>query len=208
MATDGLFAANCHFYKYLCSYDWFNDEIRKDFRLYYDDFVNIAAEGGIMDQLLEEYRPLFDRNYTTAGWNVGRYWVNVQKYPLPTYEENVAYLRDWLTERVKWLDEYYPPLDESGFSFIRGDVNGDNEVTISDVTDIQKRLADMETPSFNERAADVDDNGLDISDATAIQRYLAEYENIYHIGETVTFTEPTTQPTSRDPYELPFIPNY
>lgn len=89
-------------------------------------------------------------------------------------------------------------------SYIRGDTDCDGVVTICDVTEIQRSLADLATPSFDKRAADVNGDGLNISDATQIQRYLAEYENIYHIGETVTVTEPTT----RDSYELPFVPNY
>ncbi|MBQ6152380.1 MAG: dockerin type I repeat-containing protein [Ruminococcus sp.] len=81
-------------------------------------------------------------------------------------------------------------------SYIRGDADGDGHVTIMDVTCIQKKLAEIPTPSFDERAADVDGDGLNITDATQIQRYLAEYENTFKIGETVIYDE----------YELPFIP--
>ena len=96
-------------------------------------------------------------------------------------------------------------------SYIRGDANGDGHVTIMDATVIQRRLAEIPTPSFDERAADVDGDGLNITDATQIQRYLAEFDNIYHINETVTIPDPTTpQPTTpqptRDPYELPVVP--
>ena len=95
-------------------------------------------------------------------------------------------------------------------SFLRGDADGDGEVTIMDATLIQRRLAEIPTPSFDERAADVDGDGLNITDATQIQRYLAEFENIHHINETVTIPDPTTpQPTApqptRDPYELPVV---
>lgn len=102
-------------------------------------------------------------------------------------------------------------------NYIRGDADGDGEVTIRDATTIQRRLVEIPTPSFDERAADVDGDGLNITDATSIQRYLAQFENIYHIDETVTVPDPTTpqpttpQPTTpqptRDPYELPFVPN-
>ena len=97
-------------------------------------------------------------------------------------------------------------------SYIRGDADGDGEVTIRDATVIQRTLADIPTASFFEKAADVDGDGLNIIDVTAIQRYLAGFENIHHINETVTVPDPTeTQPTTprptTDPYELPFIPN-
>ena len=96
-------------------------------------------------------------------------------------------------------------------SYLRGDADGDGEVTIMDATVIQRRLVELPTPNFDERAADVDGDGLNITDATWIQRYLAEFENIHHINETVTIPDPTTpQPTApqptRDPYELPVVP--
>ena len=185
-ASDGLSAANCHLYRYLCSCDWFNEEVHKAFRLYYDDFADLAAEGGMIDRLLDEYRPLFDRNYTDAGWNVSKWWVNVQKKPLSTYDENVGYLRGWLSDRVGWLNEYYPPIDEPIVVYVRGDADGDGAVTILDATAIQRKLAELATASFNEAAADVDGDGLNIIDATKIQRYLAEFENIYHINEPVS----------------------
>ena len=69
---------------------------------------------------------------------------------------------------------------------IRGDANGDGIVNISDVTAIQRHLAELEYLNGDRlKAADVNGGGLDISDATEIQMYLAENENIYHIGETV-----------------------
>ena len=101
-------------------------------------------------------------------------------------------------------------------SYLRGDADGDGVVTIRDATTIQRRLVEIPTPSFDERAADVDGDGLNITDATSIQRYLAQFENIYHIDETVTIPDPTTpqptmpQPTTpqptREPYELPVVP--
>ena len=95
-------------------------------------------------------------------------------------------------------------------SYLRGDADADGVVTIRDATTIQRRLVEIPTPSFDERAADVDGDGLNITDATSIQRYLAEFDNIYHINETVTIPNPTTpQPTvpqpTRDPYELPVV---
>lgn len=95
-------------------------------------------------------------------------------------------------------------------SYLRGDADGDGEVTIADATVIQRTLANIPTASFFKKAADVDGDGLNIMDVTNIQRYLAEFDNIYHINETVTVPDPTTpQPTTpqptRDPYELPVV---
>ena len=65
---------------------------------------------------------------------------------------------------------------------IIGDADGDNAVTIHDVTAIQRCLAQLDTLS-EEDAADVDGNGsVTITDATLIQMYLAEYDDEYGIG--------------------------
>lgn len=57
-----------------------------------------------------------------------------------------------------------------------GDVDMDGEVTISDVTLIQKNLVDIESLTEEaEHLADVDKNGtVNIDDATLIQKFLAE----------------------------------
>lgn len=95
-------------------------------------------------------------------------------------------------------------------NYLRGDADGDGVVTISDVTAIQRHLADLEhLSSANLQAADVDGNGLDITDATKIQRFLAEFENLYHIGEWVNGenAQPTTYWIKPGNNELPFIQN-
>ena len=102
------------------------------------------------------------------------------------------------------------PVSAAG-SYLRGDADGDGEVTIADATVIQRTLANIPTPYIDKKAADVDGDGMNITDATNIQRYLAGFENTYHIDETVTVPDPTTpQPTTpqptRDPYELPVVP--
>ena len=183
--TKGLFAAQCHLYRYLCSCDWFNDEIRKTLRLYYDDVAGIAAEGGVIDRLLDEYRPLFDRNYSTAGWRVNKWWVNVQKKPLPTYDENVGYLRSWLCARVDWLAGYYKP-EEATPAYILGDADNDGIVNVIDATAIQRHLAYLSTKQYHEKAADADeDNYVTILDASMIQRYLVELPSNERIGTTI-----------------------
>lgn len=78
-------------------------------------------------------------------------------------------------------DAYYDIYSGTGGSIIlritpiRGDVNGDAEVDITDATDIQYALAQLEefTPA-QERNADVDGDGqMSIKDVTRIQKYLA-----------------------------------
>ena len=67
---------------------------------------------------------------------------------------------------------------------ILGDADGDGEVTISDVTCIQRALAEWTDSSCSEKAADIDGNGkLEITDATLLQQWLAEMNVAYSIGE-------------------------
>lgn len=73
-------------------------------------------------------------------------------------------------------------------SYLLGDADGDDEVTVIDVTLIQRNLASFAVPeTFNDKAADVDgDDKVTILDATFIQRYLADMSVPYQIGETIS----------------------
>lgn len=69
---------------------------------------------------------------------------------------------------------------------IRGDADGDGEVTILDATAIQRHLAELETEKYTEAAADADSDGyVTVMDATAIQRYIAELPTNEGIGKKV-----------------------
>ena len=65
-----------------------------------------------------------------------------------------------------------------------GDANGDGYVNISDVTDIQRAVAEMDTlDDLRKKAADINGDGVvTIDDATFLQTYLAEFETAYPIG--------------------------
>ena len=69
-------------------------------------------------------------------------------------------------------------------TYYNGDADGDNIISIMDVTTIQRLLKNLcdDTYGLIEIRADVDQKGLNISDAVAIQRYLAKLGNPYRIG--------------------------
>ena len=70
--------------------------------------------------------------------------------------------------------------------FIYGDVNQDGEVTVKDVTYIQKGLAEIHYVNAVQRfLADPDNEGFSIKNATAIQKYLAQYETKTPWGEEI-----------------------
>ncbi len=70
-------------------------------------------------------------------------------------------------------------------SVLLGDANGDGYVNISDVTDIQRVVAEMDTfDDLRQKAADINGDGVvTIDDATFLQTYLAEFGTAYPIGE-------------------------
>ena len=70
-------------------------------------------------------------------------------------------------------------------SVLLGDANGDGYVNISDVTDIQRAVAEMDTlDDLCKKAADINGDGVVmIDDATFLQTYLAEFGTAYPIGE-------------------------
>ena len=72
-------------------------------------------------------------------------------------------------------------------SVLLGDANGDGYVNISDVTDIQRVVAEMDTfDDLRQKAADINGDGVvTIDDATFLQTYLAEFETAYPIGDVV-----------------------
>lgn len=71
-----------------------------------------------------------------------------------------------------------PPTEP--LSDLVGDVDSDGRVTITDVTSIQRYLAELESLT-EEQLALADTNGdgeINIADATHVQMYLAEYDGI------------------------------
>ena len=64
-------------------------------------------------------------------------------------------------------------------SHVRGDADGDRNVTIIDATTIQRKLAGLANASYNKFGADADNDGtVTIMDATRIQRVLAKLSDI------------------------------
>lgn len=89
---------------------------------------------------------------------------------------------------------------------ILGDANADGSVTISDVTCIQRKLAELPLDSsYSALAADVNGNDeIDIADATLIQMWLVEAETSYPIGEPIDLpVETTCEPTTEAPTASP-----
>ena len=89
--------------------------------------------------------------------------------------------------RDREVEVNYGNLDEA--LPLLGDTNQDGIVTISDVTAIQRVLAELESFSdLQMLLADANQDGeVNITDATTIQKYLAEFDIPYPIGKPVAY---------------------
>lgn len=178
--TENLYCNHKNMYRFLCKHSWFNDEVRKVYLKYYNAFENAGAEGGLLDTAKETYGDVLTRNSTEAGWYAGKWWINNMGKPLLTYDQNYNYLKDWCAKRSTWLSNWFD------VAYLKGDVSKDMQITVDDVTEIQRLLAEFDTdnPGSVKIRGDVNGDGrVNISDATDIQRYLAEVENPYNIGD-------------------------
>ncbi|MDR0914647.1 MAG: starch-binding protein [Oscillospiraceae bacterium] len=82
-------------------------------------------------------------------------------------------------------------------SYVIGDANGDNKVTVDDATEIQKHLAKVKSITGTALlAANADEeSGVTVADVTLIQKYLAHFEKTGNVGEPAGGGEITTDPT-------------
>lgn len=71
-----------------------------------------------------------------------------------------------------------------------GDTNMDGAVTVSDVTEIQRVIAQLnaDKKGYIKLLGDVNGGGLDITDATELQKYLADFKTEYPINKKLIST--------------------
>ena len=88
-------------------------------------------------------------------------WPNY--YIADNFEEEIAFLKQWLIERIQWMDQQldFDPDAENG------DVNGDGEVSIADVNALIDFI--MSGVPITESRADVNGDGeVNIADVNAL----------------------------------------
>lgn len=179
--TDGIMQADKNFYRFLTGKDWFQTEVKRVYAQHYDYIENISADGGRLDALRTENQALFDHNFSV--WNVNRWWLNYQKPPLRTYDDNFNFLKTWCAERHLWLSDYYGLYR---YSYLCGDSDGNGKVDILDVTLIQRVIANVQSDDDGMIAlrSSLSGDTFDITDATYLQRYIAQMPIPYPINET------------------------
>lgn len=115
------------------------------------------------------YSETINRNYTEAGWSASKWWINIQRQPDRTYEENYSFLKNWLYERNLWFEDYLEPFVRE---YLIGDADGNGVINIEDVTSIQRILAGLERNPNAEIRGNVVNDMLSIVDVTEIQNIL------------------------------------
>lgn len=182
--TEDLYCDAKHFYASLCKYGWFFDAVRKVYLNNREYLGRIGAEDGMADSLYTAFQSPIERNFssTGAGWHTYAYYAGLNRRPSANYAENLSYLKNWCYERAAWLNGYFT---EDVTSYIIGDADSDNILSIMDATMIQRVLASAPEEKLDRVAADADcDSGLTIFDATRIQMCLADFSSDY-VGETI-----------------------
>ena len=177
--TDGLLAHNKNIYKFITDKQWFNDETAHVYNKHFDFFKYIYSDGGLMDSVKNEYSAVFERNYSAGVGKVSQSWINIQKKPLATYDENYDFLKNWYKERNEWLSEHF------GVPYVlTGDADGSGYVDTVDATYLCRAVILATGEAINKAASDVDEDGeVTVVDATFIQRYDAKLPIPHKIGE-------------------------
>jgi len=178
-SSQGVYADK-NLFVYLADKSWFKEIVKNEYEEHYDFFAHIHTDGGVLDTLRSTYTATIDRNYGEAGWRASKWWINIQRQPDKTYDENYAFLKNWLAERCDWFEEYFEPFYRE---YIIGDTDGNGEVDICDATHIQRILAEFYYDSNYVIRGNVTGDELSIIDVTEIQRYLVGFKNMYSIGE-------------------------
>ena len=99
----------------------------------------------------------------------GKYiWPN---YHIPSsYDDEIAFLKQWITDRIAWMDQQ---LGYEPEHYIRGDVNGDGTVSISDISCLIDYLLGGDTSQLNLQSADCNnDSSITIADVSFLIDYL------------------------------------
>jgi hypothetical protein len=81
------------------------------------------------------------------------------------FEEEIAYIKQWLVRRVRWMDV---ELDYEG-EVLHGDVNGDWEVSLGDVGALINIILGSNASEATRHRADVNGDGeLNLSDINTL----------------------------------------
>ena len=123
-----------------------------------DGYYDLLADNAELNYLLWPYIRVGDPA------NADHVWINTD------YDDVVADMKTWMTQRLANMEERFAPRFEPG------DANHDGKADSTDAVLIVRKLAGYDVPDFHEDTADFNGDGkADSTDAVLIVRKLAGY---------------------------------
>ena len=101
-------------------------------------------------------------NRNSRAWPKWGQYVWPNYYVSQNFQDEISFLKSWLNDRLEWMDEQW------GFdpnALLRGDINGDGRVDVSDVNIVINIMLGKDSDDNYAGNPDInDDNRVDISD--------------------------------------------
>ncbi|MDF2945105.1 MAG: hypothetical protein K0S01_3963 [Herbinix sp.] len=102
-STEGTWALS-GWYELLMNYDFFKQLVANKFDLVEDSFKQIYSDGGVIDQLVHQYKDALERNYCNTYWDLTKTYSRYEREtPDDTYIGNTEFLKNWLRKRNEWV---------------------------------------------------------------------------------------------------------
>ena len=143
---------------------WFKDAVMAKWNTLYGDSKTtdlLALLTTKIDALATEIAQTQADNYASTA-NGGAGWTLEGEYSAA-----VKAIKDYLTQRFEYLDTKFKELAAS--STRKGDINGDGEVNVADVTTLVDYILGKNPTNCDESACDINgDNEINVSDVTSL----------------------------------------
>ena len=151
----------------------YTSQRRKRWTEYREGNVRLDRVLATIDSLANEVTAFGAEERNSKAWPRWGVWLWPNYYVSNSYQEEIDYIKNWITERIEWIDERYgyeaPPLPPPDPVYYRGDVNGDQQVNIADINVLVDIIMGGEHPDDVLARADVnEDLEINIADISVI----------------------------------------
>lgn len=119
-SAEGFWAYDVNWYQWLCKDEYFMNLVVNRWKEMLPETWNLVQKTeekvSRIDYILAAYQTNFERNYLSkkeggAGWTLKKQELLIDyDKPPATYIEHAEYLRQWLTDRISWLDSEFDKL--------------------------------------------------------------------------------------------------
>ena len=140
---------------------------------YRENNVRLDRVLATIDSLANEVTAFGAEERNAKAWPRWGEWVWPNYYVANSYQEEIDYIKDWITTRISWIDARYgytpPPLPPPDPEYLKGDVNGDGQVNIADINVLVDIVLGGEYMDDVMARADVnEDREVNIADISAL----------------------------------------